>query len=297
LIPTQPDPRFPYGTRPKQDAPDQIYVASSVIREILGPWAEPYARAIPYVGDMAFETFSYCSTPPEDADWGRILRDSLLTFGPFGGVALGSAVIRWTRAVLWPEYCEAKPAPSPDLPPPPATETPVLAPPPADLLPVPPPETPEGPDLGAQLSAQMQMLRDLAHAVQWLRDNVTVRQYSFGAEFGIEGTGTKSHLAAVGYIIEANYPEQIGRTQGADPRYFDAGFISCGHLRFSTASVEGGFPMPVFEPDLGPNIRLSRKRQFLWNAGPQTDLFGWELRPGVSATVTALHVVPLEDSE
>lgn len=286
-----PPPTAYYGSRKKADAPDYVYLVPTYIREIFGAWAEPLTVPLQAMQWTAIETFSMCSKPPPDME--ALLHE--------GGMPLARLIpeLNYTSidvlmdaaiAHIWPTYCEYLPAPAPELPPPPAAE-PVNLPPTVPDIPLPPaPEPLEGPDLAAQLAAQLSLIKTALSTLDWLRANVTVRQYGFGTEFAIEGTSIHQHAPAVGYIIEASYPPHLGVSAGAIPRVFDAGFVSYGHERQVQGFAEGmpwGFRL---EWDLSDTVRLTRPRQFLWTGGVEATLFGWELRPGVSGVVTPLLV-------
>ena len=278
------DPRFPYGTRRKPDAPDWVYLLPHQVTDALGGYANFFQAAVSIVGMKGWATNDLCSRPPSDTDWNARLQAGAVEF--MGQPAWNMAVFldEFERSLVWPQYCEGVPAPSADLPPPVTYQAPAPAPPPPSLPPPPPLADVAGPDTAAQLAAQMTAISAMGSAVanlqalaEWLADNTALRQSTRGDPFDIAGTGHQVVSDAIGFeVVTSSYPPSLGRMDSDPPAILRLGYVSWGTTGALTKSEI-----------------LTRPVQFVWTHGAQVQHFGWSLTPGVTASVTPLYPPPV----
>lgn len=269
-----------YGSRPKANAPDFIYPVPSVLRQILGPWAEPLASMIPYLGQATMETASFCNAPPPPVNLTDIELLSLARFGPIGGAHAIPAITMWIQGQLWSTYCEFNPPSDPnDLPPPSPPATPLPPIPPNTALP-PPPDPSDPTTYAVDNETTHGMLFTILETCKWIQKHQQVRDFRFDEPFIISESGYKSHGLACGYAITLlGIPSGVGKSNATVPRYFSAGFVSYG-----TRYGFGKYPILAIRD----NVRLARENMLIWTDGFAADTFTWELAPGVSAQVTPL---------
>jgi hypothetical protein len=275
------DPTYYYGSHPKPGSPDYIYPTHAMIRELLGPWGEMLASYIPQIPLGSIETYSFCNAPPPPTDLTEIGLLSLARMGPVGGGHSLLTLANWVRGQLWPIYCEMDPPPGPDMPPP-ADPTPAPLPDlPTDTALPPPLEPVEGPDLAAQLAAQLQLIQGAVNQLTWLQDNVQLRTAVLGEPFEITASGWQQHRPAVGYLVQVHtLPSGVGHSDASIPRLFSAGFVSYGRMY--------GFAKMRW-PNWRDNVRVARYYNLIWTDGLLSDCFCWELAPQVQATVIVLE--------
>jgi hypothetical protein len=274
-------PTYYYGSHAKAGAPDYIYPTTAVVRELLGPWAEVLASYIPQLPIGAIETYSFCNQPPPPSDLTEIGLLALARVGPTGGAASLVMVANWIRGQLWPIYCEMDPPPGPEMPPGITGEPPPLPDIPTDTALPPPPEPIEGPDLAAQLAAQLRVLQGAVSQLTWLQDNVQLRNAILGEEWDISQSGMRTHRPALGYLVTLTHLNSgIGKSQAEVPRVFSAGYASYGRMmgfgKFRWANWRD-------------NVRLARDYNLVWTDGLLADCMCWELAPQVTGHVMVLE--------
>jgi hypothetical protein len=286
------DPRFPYGTQPKPNAPDTVYMVPPMLNNLLGLWKTPYAVLLQSVGTIPIPTYQLCAYPPPDRPWNEQLVSYLQQFAGVPTVAIAEFVSDLYKVAIWNDYCEAVPAPQPDLPPPEGATEPVLADPTLEDLPPLPAEATTS-DLLYQLTAVLGYLRQvqsgqqgIGFVVDWMQRHMTVRDPVAGTPFNIAGVGQTIMFDAaapfdtqhpVGALVEVTaYPLQRSRVDANPDVYYDAGWISFG--------VSGSAGTP---------FRIKRPNHTFWFGGLECFACSWSLPSGVTATVTPLLVPPL----